>query len=351
MLISDPNKLKKNKEFGIAGIALCVDRFPTTTRLLFGSSDFKVYEVDALGEKPSPEPFKGEGHQSYVTGIALAENQVVSGSYDGHLIWWNAESREQVKSVAAHELWIRRVTASPDQKLVASVADDMACKLWDASNGTLIHTLNDHQKMTPHDFPSMLYAVTFSDDGKWLATGDKVGHVAIWDLATGQKVQQVEAPGFYTWDPTQRRHSIGGIRSLAFSTDSKLLSIGGIGKIDNIDHLGGPSRVEIHEWQGAKKLHIIEDDKLKGLVEQLAFAHDSSWLLAAGGDNSGFVSFYNVATGKLIKQQQAPMHIHQFSMNEEQNRLFAVGHQKIAVFDFASDKPVRPEVPPLPENA
>jgi WD40 repeat protein len=205
--------------------------------------------------------------------------------------------------------------------------------------------------MTPHNYPSMLYAVAFSDDGKWLATGDKVGHVVIWNLASGKKEKELEAPGFYTWDPKQRRHSIGGIRSLAFSSNSKLLSIGGIGKIGNIDHLGGPSRVEIHDWQSAKKLHTIEDSKLKGLVEQMEFAADSSWLLAVGGDHGGFVSFYNVSTGKLIKQEKAPMHIHQISVNENQTRLYAVGHQKIAVFDFAIEKSKqRPVAPPLPEN-
>jgi WD40 repeat protein len=348
MLFSYPLALKKNKEINIPGIALCVDRFPESDRLLYGNSDFKIYEIEPLGEKPAPEAFKGDGHQSYVTGIALADKQAVSGSYDGHLIWWNAESKEKIKSVPAHKLWIRRVTASPDKKTVASVADDMSCKLWDASNGKLIYTLNDHKKMTPHNYPSMLYAVAFSRDGKWLATGDKVGHVVIWNLANGKKEKELEAPGFYTWDPKQRRHSIGGIRSLAFSNDSKLLSIGGIGKIGNIDHLGGPSRVEIHEWQAAKKLHTIEDNKLKGLVEQMEFAADSSWLFAAGGDNGGFVTFYNVATGKLIKQEKAPMHIHQFSMNEAQTRAYTVGHKKIAVFDFLLD---RPDAPPLPENA
>lgn len=350
MLFSDPNTLKKNKDFGISGIAFCVDRVPESARLFYGNSDFKVYEIDALSKKPTPEEFKGDGHQSYVTGIALAHKHLVSGSYDGHLIWWDAASKEQVKSVAAHELWIRRVAASPDKKLIASVADDMDCKLWDAESGKLLHTLQDHKKQTPDNYPSMLYAVAFSDDGQWLATGDKVGHVVVWETATGKKIKELEAPGFYTWDPKQRRHSIGGIRSLAFSADSKLLSIGGIGKIGNIDHLGGPSRIEIHDWQAAKKLHTIEDNKLKGLVEQMEFAADGSWILAAGGDHGGFVSFYNVATGKLIKQEKAPMHVHQFSTTEDQTRLFAVGHQKIAVYDFGSDKPRRPAAPPLPED-
>ena len=43
----------------------------------------------------------------------------------------------------AHDKWIRKV-ASPvaDGKLVvASVADDMVCRLWDAETGKLLHEL------------------------------------------------------------------------------------------------------------------------------------------------------------------------------------------------------------------
>ena len=60
----------------------------------------------------------------------------------------------------------------------------------------------------------------------------------------------------------------------------------------------------------------IEDEKLKGLVEQMAFDPAGNWLLAAGGDHGGFVTFYDTATGKMIHQEKAPMHVHEFAINE-----------------------------------
>ena len=347
MTASDPSKLKVRKEFSVSGIAFCVARVPQTGTLFYGNSDFKVYEVDALAEKPAPKPLSGDGHQSYVTGITLANGQLVSGSYDGRLIWWNTESKEQVRAIDAHKLWIRRVLASPDGSLVASVADDMICRVWDAKTGEKVHELVEHKPKTPHNYPSMLYAVTFSHDGQWMATADKTGHIAVWEVASGRKRAELKAPVMYTWDPKQRRHSIGGIRSLQFSHDDKLLAAGGIGKIGNIDHLGGPSRIEVFDWQQNKRIHEIEDGKLKGLVEQIAFDPDGQWLLGAGGDHGGFVSFYNLKDGKLIHQLKAPMHVHQFAMNEEHNGIFAVGHGKIAHFEFAIP---RAEAPPLPEK-
>ena len=149
--------------------------------------------------------------------------------------------------------------------------------------GELVFTLSDHNADTPHHYPSMLYTCGFSRDGNLLATADKVGHIVIWNVATGEKISDLEAPIMYTWDPRQRRHSIGGIRSVAFSNDQKLLAVGGIGTIGNIDHLGGPSRIEVFDWESRNRLHEISDDKYKGLVEQLAFSPDDSWFVSAGG--------------------------------------------------------------------
>ncbi|MDA0588623.1 MAG: hypothetical protein O3C17_11475 [Planctomycetota bacterium] len=346
-MTADPTQLKITTQINISGTALCVTRVPESGKLYFGGSDFKLYRVDSLSEKPTPTALAEKGHDSYVTGVALAGASLVSGGYDQRLIWWNQESGEQVKAVDAHDLWIRKVVASPDGSVVASVADDMHCKLWDAATGQLIHQLDDHKAETPHNYPSMLYAVTFSRDGKWLATGDKVGHIAVWDTESGRKIAELEAPKLYTWDPRQRRHSIGGLRSLAFSHDGRLLAAGGIGTIGNIDHLGGPSRVEIFDWQKGERVHEIEDDKYKGLVEQMQFSHDGKWFIAAGGDNGGFFSIYNTETGKLISQVKAPMHIHEFSVSEDSSSAFAVGQGKIALFELKS---VRPDVPPAPET-
>ena len=78
----------------------------------------------------------------------------------------------------------------------------------------MLREMRGHKEKTPHHYPSMLYATAWSPDGRHLATGDKVGHVVVWDAATGQSVKSLEAPGMYTWDPVARRHSIGGIRAL-----------------------------------------------------------------------------------------------------------------------------------------
>lgn len=323
--------LKLVKDLARHEIVFTIDAIPQTRRVLFGGSDFQVYEVDLAQEKPEPRPLGG--HESYVTGIAVAGRWAVSGGYDGRLLWWDLETRKEARSVAAHSKWIRGVTATRDGKMVASVADDMVCRLWDVETGTLVHELRGHEAMTPHHYPSMLFACAFTPDGRHLATADKVGHIAVWERDGGTRVATLEAPVMYTWDPVQRRHSIGGIRALAFSPDGSLLAVGGIGQISNIDHLDGKARVEIFDWRKAERTHEFPGEKINGLVEHLEFHPSGDWLLAAGGANDGFLMAFDVRTKTVLLQEKAPVHIHDFVLNDSGGGFVAAGHGKILVYE------------------
>jgi WD40 repeat protein len=330
MATANPDTLKLAKDLPSKGIFFSIARVPESSRAFLGSSDFKVYEMDLAEAKPEAKELGG--HKSYVTSVVLAGQTLISGSYDGQLIWWDAEKRTQIRAVDAHQKWIRRVVASPDGKTVASVADDMVCRLWDVDSGKMLRELRGHKEKTPSDFPSMLYACAFAPDGTRLATGDKVGHVVVWDVAAGKELTALETPVMYTWDPTARRHSIGGIRSLAFSPDGALLAVGGMGKVGNIDHLEGKARVEVFDWQKGERTNEFPGDKFNGLVEQLAFHPQGDWLLGAGGAGDGFLMFFNLKDKRVLRQEKVAMHVHAVALNEAVDTIYAVGHGKIMIF-------------------
>jgi WD40 repeat protein len=329
--MSDIN-LKTSREHGRQEIFLSLARVPSSSRVLCGASDGKVYDLDAAAEKPE---FKAlEGHGPFVTGVAVAGQTLVSGGYDCKLIWRKLDGGEIVKTAEnAHARWIRKLAASPDGQRIASVADDMVCRVWDPQGG-LVYELRGHDVQTPNHFPSMLYSCVFTADGQKLATADKTGRLCLWNLADGQKLTQLDAPGFYTWDPKQRIHSIGGARAIAFSPDGKTLAVGGIGTIGNIDHLDGPARVEIFDLGAGKSVHVFEE--AKGLVEQLIFHPEGKWLVGLGGDNGGLIQFYDLAEKKVVKSDKAPMHVHAAALSEDGKQLFAAGHSKIAAWEIES---------------
>ncbi len=326
----NPEKFKVVKELSRREIVFALERKPHTSQIYFGGSDFNVCEVDLNQAKPEPKVLGR--HDSYVTGLALAGTTLVSGAYDGRLIWWNIESLSKVREVDAHRKWIRHVKASPDGTIIASVADDMVCRLWDTHTARLIQELRGHAELTPSHLSSMLFVCAFSPDGRHLATADKVGHVVVWDVESGRELASVEAPELYTWDPVQRRHSIGGIRSVAFSPDGTQVAVGGSAKITNIDHLDGKARVEVFDWKQGKRTHELISDQFKGLVEYLEFHPQGDWLLAAGGtDKDGFLSFYDLATKKTLAQEKMSMYIHDIALNEKNDTIYAAGHRKITV--------------------
>jgi WD40 repeat protein len=325
----NPDMLKQIHDFPQAEIVFAIARLDETETVYFGGSDFKVYAANLAAAKFAPKELYS--HESYVTGVALAGLNLVSGGYDGKLIWSDITTNQPIRTVPAHSKWIRKVIASPDGKLVASVADDMVCRIWDAATGKPVHELRGHREMTPHNYNSMLYAVAFSADGNLLATGDKVGHIVVWDVRTGKELGVCEAPVMYTWDPVQRLHSIGGVRSLAFSPDGGKLAAGGTGKIGNIDHLEAKSRVEVFDWKAGKQVAEFPGDKFVGIVNRLEWAPDGSWLVGAGGAAEGFLLFYDVTAKKSLRQEKLPMHVHDFAMTADGKEIVCVGHNRIVV--------------------
>src|SRR5262249_29880487 len=153
------------------------------------------------------------------------------------------------RTVEAHQGWIRDVVAVPDGSRVVSAGDDMVVRVWETATGRLVHTLQGHARLTPQGHVTALYAVAISPDSRYVAAGDRVGELRVWELETGKPAQVFQVPMLYTYDPRQRKRSIGGIRSLAFSPDGSQLAVGGIGQVENVDGLAGPALVEVWDWR------------------------------------------------------------------------------------------------------
>jgi WD40 repeat protein len=342
----DPAKAKVKTTYAHPGTlyALCAD--PSGKRLYAGSEDYGIHVFD-LDSAKKESVARWTKHDNYVSAlIAVARSGkalVVSGSYDRSLIWWDAAKGEAVRTVEAHAGWVRDLALLPDGNRLASCGDDMLVKLWDTDSGKLIRTFEGHATRTPQGHVTALYALAASPDGKHMASGDRHGTVIVWQTETGQVAQRFEVPTLYTYDPRQRKRSIGGIRSLAFSADGGLLAAGGIGQVENVDGLGGPAHVEVWDWN-KPQVCFTGGAGHKGMLEDLLWHPDKTWLIGAGGgSDGGLLAFWKVDTipdapkkdavqGQRIKVDG---HVHRIVLAAGGAELYAAGHKRLDVWALA----------------
>jgi len=144
-----------------------------------------------------------------------------------NLVIWDATTLEPVRILPGHPTIPRRpngqpyppplpkglhklagingITFSPDGKLLATAADDYRARIWDVDTGELKHELIEHD----------LHAiqVAFSPDSKILATAGHDKTVKLWDVGTGSLMATLPYGG----------QAITSL-ALAFSPDGKTLA-------------------------------------------------------------------------------------------------------------------------------
>src|SRR6185295_12290831 len=103
-----------------------------------------------------------------------------------------------------HGSIVASVTFSPDGKLLATASAGNDVRLWELPSGKLRTTLKGHIQS--------VIAVSFSPDGKTLATGGMDGKVKLWNVATHQELATFPLGGL--------------IPTLGFSPDGRLLAVG-----------------------------------------------------------------------------------------------------------------------------
>jgi WD40 repeat protein len=368
--VIDPGKTRLVKTIIRDRVGLwCAALDGTGKKLYIGTTDFTIHVHDLPGLEPSKAgPLKG--HASYVTALAWLpqSRHLVSGSFDKQLLWWqpdNGTGPERKVNVGAR---INRLGASPDGKRLAAATDDRVGRVWDAHTGQLQVQLRDgHPATTRLGRHNPLYSIAYSPDGRLLATGDRAGTICFWEAGTGKLVRRAAAPVFYSQAISQKaqasEYEWGGVRSLAFTPDGKMLVAGGMGPADqNSAGTDGAARLEAFDVATGKSMAAFTVSGSKGLLMSMVFHPDREWLIAAGGGGQNGIGYGEIflwapgqrdKTGKPVAPvfHKSPSVLREVVLTSDGRTALAVGTQReltagrIEVWDLTGKEPAANPAP------
>ena len=203
------------------------------------------------------------GHDSVVNSISFSPegSLLASGSQDGTVRLWDAMTGEQQRKLT-HQT-VSSVSFSPDGQILASGSLDGNIYLWDVTKGELKQKLENQNLMrvSMNMYPPRIHSVSFSPDGRILASGGPGNTIRLWDVGTGSQKQT-----------TLIGHA-ASVYCVSFSPDSATLVSG---------HTDGTIRL----WDANTGQHKRMLSGHTDVVTSVSFSPDSQVLVSGSWDCS-----------------------------------------------------------------
>ncbi len=176
------------------------------------------------------------------------------------------EGRERNR-LENHDASVNSVSFSPDGKTLASGSWDDTIKLWDVQTGKEITTLQGHD--------DSVNSISFSPDGQTLASGSRDKTIKLWNFQTGIIT-------------TLRSHG-DSVNSVSFSPDGKTLVSG-----------SSDNTIKLWDVQTGKEITTLQGHN--DSVYSVSFSPDGKTLVSGSSDNT--IKLWDVQTGKEITTLQ-----------------------------------------------
>lgn len=193
--------------------------------------------------QPKPRPVAGPAERTRRESTAVAVKDVRKRSIPAP----NTLS----KTLTGHTDWVQSVSFSPDGKQLASAGNDGAIRIWDVASGQAVGALSGHRHP--------INALAYSPDGKWLASVSTNGSVRVWDRANGNTSRMLRAEGY-------------AVYALAFAPNGQLATA------------GKDRAVTLWNITNGKVVRTLEGHKSD--IHALALSPSGRSLVSAGADRT-----------------------------------------------------------------
>jgi WD40 repeat protein/serine/threonine protein kinase len=197
----------ERKTVTLKGRGICWS--PDGTRLATVSEDGTAKLWDSLDGRPIHHL---EGHRGAVTSVCWSPDgkRLATGGVDGAAILWDAAGGQRLLPIKEHTSGVRSIAWSPDGTRLATGNDDGTASVWNLDGGgtslpfrglSSLHADVGHEQY-------QITSLSWSPDGKRLATGNGEGTAKVWDAASGQELLSLQGSAV-SWSPDGKRLATG----------------------------------------------------------------------------------------------------------------------------------------------
>ena len=248
------------------------------------------------------------GHADAVGSVRISPNGhiLASGSSDGTVkLWEILPSRARASLPVPADMTVHSVCFSPDGRTLASGGDrpenqPEPIRLWDVATGRTVAILDGHK--------GIVSAVAFSPDGHSLASASHDGTVKLWDLPTGSKAPAKLGRNPYSCRATFPAHGGTAINWVSFSPDGRTLATaGGDGAVQLWEVAAGSTGGAGVPPVSLRSLATLEGHSQR--VPAVCFSPDGSMLASCSMD--GTIVLWDVPSRKTPagRHGDRPLHL------------------------------------------
>lgn len=294
-----------------------------------------VFHVDLASKQAN----KIGEHSSYVSSarILSKHNSYVTAGYDGCLQWFDIDSHDPIRQLNLHSFWSWDMAVSPDQSMLASVTGQYLSggykyePLPEREPSVKVISTESGEVLREFSHVPSVQATAFSPDNQFVAAGNLMGEIRVWNCHSGKLVANWTTPDFTSWGIIKSHCYLGGIFAIQFAPDSKSVLIAGMGPMR--DPMAGNGRQLWQHWSFDGEPKKIDEthkgESGEGLMETLCIHPSHDYFVMGGRLRGGDwnVALFDLNNGNRIATLKTGYRVTEANFTHDGQQLILVGTQ------------------------